>query len=156
MSGDGRGAARFASRLAPARRSLARRLRALPVVLLLSIAGGQWALTARGDLSPWSGGGFGMFSTVDAGGARHLHAFQVRPGVEREVAVPRELAVRAATLPTGRFLRGVAEWVAAQPSSDHGPVGSVRIQVFRPRFDPETLAPSSELLREVEIAVGDG
>jgi hypothetical protein len=43
---------------------------ALPVALLLAVAGVQVTLTRTSGLSPWKGGGFGMFSTTDDTGRR--------------------------------------------------------------------------------------
>ena len=40
----------------------------LPVALLLVVAGVQVALVKTEGLSPWKGGGFGMFSTTDDAG----------------------------------------------------------------------------------------
>ena len=76
--------------------------RSLPITLLVIVAAIQVALVRGAGLSPWSGGGFGMFSTLDHGSRRHLHAFIVRPGLRREVLPPAALAdevKRALTLP---------------------------------------------------------
>ena len=44
--------------------------RFLPACLLLLVAGRQFFLVWSEDLTQWKGGGFGMFSTVDAGSSR--------------------------------------------------------------------------------------
>ena len=129
-------------------------LRRLPPLWLIGVALAQLGLASAMGLSPWLGGGFGMFSTIDSLGARHLHVFVVREGLEREVW-PRhlhpELAERARALPSQANLRGLARAVAREPSPDHGPALAVSVQVWRTRFDPETLLPSSRLLRELEV-----
>ena len=132
------------------------RLALLPCALLVAVAGLQLWLAHTADLTPWLGGGFGMFSTTDVGSARHLHVFVIRPGLEREVALPnswRERARRARALPTARRLRALALDLAQTPTPDYGPPTAVRVQVWRRRFDPRTLLPSSRILRETELAL---
>lgn len=129
-------------------------LRHLAPALLAAVAGVQlWAVRAT-DLTPWLGGGFGMFSTTDSWGRRHLHAWAVSPGVRREIAVPPDagrLARAALAQPTPARLRDLAARLAADVEDD---VTAVQLQVWAPRFDPETLAPSSVLLRAIEVPVG--
>jgi len=129
-----------------------------PCLILLAIAVHQVWLVARDDLSPWSGGGFGMFSTTDAGPTRHLHAWVLRPGILRELALPSELDPRIKTalaLPSQANLRALAREVAALPTPDHGPASAVRLQIWQVRHDPVTLAPRSRLLRGFELPLTD-
>jgi len=63
----------------------------LPGTVLILAALIQLYLVFQHDLSPCSGGGFGMFSTADAGGNRHLHAYEIRPGIIREIEIPHSL-----------------------------------------------------------------
>lgn len=121
------------------------------------MASHQVWLARTADLNAWSGGGFGMFSTTDAWGRRHLHAWAVRPGERRELEVPYELRHeerRALALPDARRLRELALALAeleldAEPEAEL-PV-SIEIQVFATRFDPETLGPSGELLAALDV-----
>ena len=132
------------------------RLALLPCALLVAVAAFQLWLAHTADLTPWLGGGFGMFSTSDVGSARHLHVFVIRPGLEREVALPRswrERGRRARALPTDGRLRALALDLAQTPTPDHGPPTAVRVQVWRRHFDPRTLVPSSRILRETEFAL---
>ena len=134
-----------------------RGLRVLPILILLLVALHQLWLARTADLSAWSGGGFGMFSTTDAGAIRHLHAFAIRPGLVREVRAPSSLDTsvrRVLTLPSETHLRALARALAGLPAPEFGPPAAVRIQVWRTRFDPDTLAPRSELLRGLEVAHG--
>jgi hypothetical protein len=121
-----------------------------PVLLLVAVACHQlWRVHADG-MSPWLGGGFGMFSTLDGWSHRHLRGYVVRGGVRREVEVPRELGAevkRALALPDERRLHRLAERFAALPSPDEGPLEAVDVLVFRLRVDAETLQPSGELVR---------
>ena len=43
-----------------------------PVVVLLSVAAVQLVLVRSAGLTPWKGGGFGMFAAVDGGAVRIL------------------------------------------------------------------------------------
>jgi hypothetical protein len=134
-------------------------LRGLPVLLLVAVAAAQLVLARSEALNPWSGGGFGMFSTLDHASRRHLHAFLLRPGLRREIVPPRALereVSRLLTLPSRRRLRALADALADTPVPDHGPPLGVQVQVWSTRFDPETLTPSSAILRELVSSVEPG
>ncbi len=132
---------------------------ALPVLVLVVVALSQLLLARTQALSPWSGGGFGMFSTLDHASQRHLHAFVVRPGLRREVVAPPALAEeisRALALPTEARLRSLAVALANTPTPDYGPPTGLQIQVWNTRFDPATLTPSSHILREFLLPLDEG
>jgi hypothetical protein len=133
--------------------------RTLPIALLFIVAVFQIALVDGAALSPWSGGGFGMFSTLDHGSRRHLHAFIVRPGLRREILPPAALAdeiKRALTLPSAARLGALAGALAEIPTPDHGATTAVQLQVWHTRFDSETLTPTSQLLREFVLPLETG
>jgi len=126
------------------------------IELLVVVAIHQLYLSTTAGLSPWSGGGFGMFSTTDAGATRHLHAFVLRPGIEREIRIPEALGDRerrALTLPSDANLRALAFALAELPTPDHGAATGVRIQVWRTRFDPNTLAPKGAIHRALKVSL---
>lgn len=130
------------------------RLRWLPPALLLAVALNQIRLVRTADLTPWCGGGFGMFSTTDGRNARHLHAYALSPGVALELGVPLELQQRAAkalALPGDARLRALATDLAPYAGSEFEPPQSIRIDVFATRWDGGALAPSGVLLRSVEV-----
>jgi len=92
-----------------------------------------------------------MFSTLDHGSRRHLHAFVLRPGLRREVIPHRALADeirRALAFPTEPRLRALATSLAKTPTPDHGPATAVQVQVWNTRFDRETLTPTNHILSE--------
>lgn len=116
---------------------------AAPVLLTL-VAGAQLWLAHARDLTPWCGGGFGMFSTVDGWGARHLHAWLRGDGWRREVEIPRELGdleQRALALPDETRLRALARALAADDDGRLGPPRAIEILVLKRRFEPGELAP---------------
>jgi hypothetical protein len=114
----------------------------------------QLWLVEREQLSAWCGGGFGMFSTTDGWGTRHLHAVALSPAFQTTLEVPEQLeeeAARALALPSERRLRALARALAERAPRDLEPPDTIRIDVFARRYDPETLAPQGELLRSVEL-----
>ena len=130
----------------------------LPSALLIGVALIQIWLVYAEALSPWSGGGFGMFSTTDAGMARHLHAFAIRPGIRRELRIPQTLEkmeLRVLTLPTKSNLRALAYELAEVPTPDAGPLQSIAVQVWATRFDPDNLEPSGFIMRSLEVRIGE-
>lgn len=118
----------------------------------------QLWLVEREALSAWCGGGFGMFSTTDGWGARHLHAVALSPAFRSSLAIPEELeeeAERALALPTEARLLALAAGLAERAPRDLEPPDTIRIDVYARRHDPETLAPHGELLRSVELRLGE-
>ena len=128
----------------------------LPALLLLGVAFHQLWLTRDAGLSAWSGGGFGMFSTIDGWGARHLHARALGPAILQELSIPRELhdeLRRVLALPSDARLEAFARALAPHAPRDLEAPESLRIDVFTRRYDPDTLAPGGVLLRSFELSL---
>ena len=87
-----------------------RRLHLIPVVVMLLIAIGQAAVASSNSLSPWKGGGFGMFATTD-----HARVVMVDG---RSVTAPE-----------------VANQVSEQGLQDLADEYDAAITVYRPEFD---------------------
>jgi hypothetical protein len=136
----------------PARSSVRSVWRAtLPVALLVAVAGAQVTLATTAGLSPWKGGGFGMFSTTDDTGRRRVRVFVSAPERSEEIAISPSLedaAVRAAVLPRGGELSRLARRVVEREQRNGRPVDMVRIETWRLHYAPDTLAASPRLLRE--------
>jgi hypothetical protein len=114
----------------------------------------QLWLAARHDLSPWCGGGFGMFSTTDGWGARHLHALALSPAFRAPLLIPEALEAdveRVLALPSEARLRALAHALAESAPNDLEAPHSIRIDVFARRHDPRTLAPEGQPLRSFEL-----
>ena len=123
----------------------------LPVSLLVVVACAQVTLATTAGLTPWKGGGFGMFSTTDDGGRRYVRVFV--SGVERseEIAISPSLqdaARRAAVLPRDAELSRLARRVVERERQHRRPVDMVRIETWRIEYAPETLAATTRLTRE--------
>lgn len=126
----------------------------LPSVLLLIVATNQLRLVSTTSLSPWWGGGFGMFATTDAWATRHLHVFAVRSGVRRELEISPALkkkVERVLALPSEAQLQAFASQFVAAPTPDEGPLEAVELQVWATQFDPMTLAPTSTPIRFLTV-----
>ena len=89
----------------------------IPIVLI-AVAGIQQVSVRTAHLSPWKGGGFGMFSTVDDPNTRQLHVHALRQGqaipiMLDDVAEIRPeitgVLTRARYVPTHRNLEAAAQ-----------------------------------------------
>ena len=128
-------------------------LRLLPPALLLAVFTAQVVLVRTADLTPWKGGGFGMFSTLDHGAYRRVsivvqapdrsESIEVAPSIEADEA-------RAVACPSDRLLRRLAVAVAERERRHERPVSSVAITVWRAEFERGSLVPSERLLRSFD------
>jgi hypothetical protein len=128
----------------------------LPALLLVSVALLQIALAHTVGLSPWKGGGFGMFSTTDRAEGRYLRVFVRAPGRHEELRLAPELrdpATRAAVLPTTARLERLARDVGRHERRAGRPATTVRVEVWRAEFDGETLIGHARQLRAVVLAL---
>jgi hypothetical protein len=138
------------------RSAILARLRWLPPALLLVLGANQIFLAKTQHLSPWLGGGFGMFASTEDRRHRHLHLIEERPGVVRELRIPESLhdrVRRALAHPTDWRLREVAREVAA--ASKLRSSAALRLELWQTRYAPRTLAPSSDVLRTLVFAPGE-
>ena len=124
--------------------------RTAPALLLAFVAVCQIVLAKTADLTPWKGGGFGMFATLDHNAYRRLDV--VVEGTERSEAleIPPSLeaaAARAAAFPAEWMLRSLAEGVAERERRYLRSVTRVTITVSRTEFDRATLGASERPLR---------
>jgi hypothetical protein len=123
----------------------------LPVSLLTVVACAQVTLATTAGLTPWKGGGFGMFSTTDDGGRRYVRVFVSGPERSEEITISSSLqnaARRAAALPVDAELSRLARRVAERERQRRRPVDMVRIQTWGVEYAPETLAATTRLTRE--------
>jgi hypothetical protein len=118
-------------------------------LLLLALALAQIAGFAAFHLSPWKGGGFGMFSTNDHGGFRSVRVIELSASGERRVALPQALErlerqVREAPQ------RSSLEHLAAELRRGTQGLGPLRVEVWRTQFSPVDLAPERVLVASAE------
>jgi hypothetical protein len=119
--------------------------------LLVAVASVQVVLTRTAGLSPWKGGGFGMFSTTDDSGRRRVRVFVTAPDRSEEIAITPSLedaAARAAVLPSRRLLTRLARRVVERERRHGRPVETVRIESWRIVYTPGTLSATARRARE--------
>ena len=126
----------------------------LPVILLVTVAIVQIGLANYSFLSPWSGGGFGMFSTTDVGSARHVHIFAVTPSVRREL-IPntkhKKIVDQLLVFPADYRIKNFSEQLKnIFYIPEEGDV-KLDIQVWKKTFNPRSLEPTSEIINTMEI-----
>lgn len=89
---------------------------AIPLAACLLIAARQHLLAHDAGLSPWRGGGFGMFATVDSPDARFVRAFLLNDRVDCPIELPDHLdnfETRLATVATPAVLEAFARTLAS-------------------------------------------
>lgn len=129
-----------------------------PALLLVVTAAAQMTAARVATLSPWKGGGFGMFSTLDAPGFRDVRIRVEAAGRSEMVAVSPSLedaVMRAAAWPTAVRLRRVGAAVIARERRQGRDVTRVHVEVRR-RIVSDDGVVSSERLGEVVVRAADG
>jgi hypothetical protein len=128
----------------------------LPTALLLTVAVTQILLTRTADLSPWKGGGFGMFATTDGTAFRYVRLFVDAPERSEELTVPQSLenaALRAQLFPSDHFLLRLGEATAVRERRQGRSVSSVRVEVWKIEFSNRPLRSTERKLRSFTVHV---
>ena len=133
----------------------------LTVALFIALAASHWYLVSTWGLSPWLGGGFGMFSTTDAPSRRTLRVEAIRAdGSRHELLLPQQLVdagrrVRALPSPGQATRLGAAidVWLGGLDCYGDGSChyAAYAFEVWRVGFDPETLLPAGQRIATFEI-----
>jgi hypothetical protein len=127
-----------------------------PAILLCIIAVAQLRLTRTEHLTPWKGGGFGMFSTNDDGLSRPMGIRISGPDGDREITIPASLsrqAYEASMLPSRHRLIRLGREIATLERAEGASVSRVRLAVWRLSYDPRTLAPRPVLVRDFLVDI---
>jgi hypothetical protein len=133
------------------------RLRHLPALLLAAMFVFQIGLVRLTALTPWKGGGFGMFSTLDHSAFRRLAVVVEGPDRSEAVEIPPSLeraAARAVACPADWLLRDLAAGVAERERRLEHPVSSVAVTLWRVDFARDSLAPLEHRLRSYTYRAG--
>jgi hypothetical protein len=131
-------------------------LAAIPAFFLVAVATVQIALARLGPLSPWKGGGFGMFASLDGGSFRTLRVFVEAPERSEEILLPpslRRLGAEVEAFPSDGMVARLADAVADREREAERSVLRVRVDVWRTEYAPRSLEPSRRLLREHAMEV---
>ena len=129
---------------------------AVPTTLLLGVAITQVLLVKIADLSPWKGGGFGMFATTDGTAFRYVRLFVDAPGRSEELNVTDSLefdAVRAQLFPSQRFLTRLGEAAGARELRNGHEAATVRVEVWKVEFSDQPLRANERRLRSLTIPI---
>jgi hypothetical protein len=108
--------------------------------LLLALALAQLTAFAAFRLSPWKGGGFGMFATNDHGGFRSVRVTELTPSGERRVPLPEELERLVRHVREVPRAANLARLAAALREREPG-LATLRVEVWRTEFARADLAP---------------
>lgn len=133
----------------------------VPSGLLCLVAVLQLYQSRAEGLTPWNGGGFGMFSTNDDGLARSLRIRISGSQGQRDLSVPpsplppslSNEATLAVAVPSGDHLRALALGIAHVQEAEGFPASRVQVAVRRLDYDPQTLTPRLEVIRELSLRV---
>lgn len=119
--------------------------------MLVAVGALQLVLAHRDGLSPWKGGGFGMFSTLDGRPHRVLRVRVDAPDRSEELVVPPALEHAAAgveMLPTPARLERFAREIAALERRHGRAIERVYLEVWRTEFDRNSLVPTRRRIAE--------
>lgn len=109
------------------------------MVLMVAVIVVQMGMATHLGLSPWLGGGFGMFSTLDSPAERALLIVVGDAFVQREMTIPpglEDASYRAIALPTNARLERLANQVAARYRTQGEEFQWVEVQVWRHSVAP--------------------
>jgi len=132
------------------KKSLTKALGMLPVILLLVGAANHFYLANTQHLSPWLGGGFGMFASTDVGSTRQVYVTAINSNADEHpvilVGQLEDLQQRARGLPDESQLDILAQatWKELEKEASEEqapPLTSLRIEVWKTHFDADTLQP---------------
>jgi hypothetical protein len=127
-----------------------------PALLLILVPACQIVLTRTAALTPWKGGGFGMFSTLDHGAYRGITIVVDAPDRSETLDIPPslgELAARAAACPAAWLMRSLADGVAARERRHGRQVTRITLTAWRSDFDRTSLRATERTLRTFVYAV---
>jgi hypothetical protein len=128
-----------------------------PSVLLIVVAAAQMTLARTAGLSPWKGGGFGMFASVDGLPFRWVRVYVSAADRSEELAIPPSLedqANRVVTWPRVSALQDLARAVIARERRLNRPVDRVRVEIWRAEVS-RSLDVSETLVRQVSLAADE-
>ena len=131
----------------------------LPSGLLIAVAVMQIVLARTANLSPWKGGGFGMFASTDGTAGRFVRLYVKAAERSEEVAIQpsfEHAASRAQLFPSAAMMIRLANAVAARERRYERDVETVTVQVWRVVYDGFPLRAHEQMIRELTVNVAQG
>jgi hypothetical protein len=130
----------------------------LPIILFVVIAAHHFYWVYHSDLSPWLGGGYGMFSTTDYGPSRYIRVYALRDNIiQEEIEIPERLfmlARRTRGLPDDKNLLSLAMAIENYLDANQHGYPVIRIEVRASIYDTETLRPAYQRLNIIDYQSG--
>ena len=126
----------------------------IPSAVMIAVASVQIVLTQSANLTPWKGGGFGMFSTLDHAAFRGVDIVVEAPGRSEALEIPpslQVLAIRAVSFPSEALLVRLGHAIAARERRHSRPVTNVKLTVWRTDFSSATLQATERTLRTITV-----
>ena len=131
------------------------RWRLLPPAALLVVGLVQVGAASLVHLTPWKGGGFGMFSTLDHAAFRGIDVVIEAADRSETLEIPASLdllAARVSNCPADWLLNRFAEAVVARERRNGRAVSHVQVTVWTTTFDRATLAAHKQTIRSFRYA----
>ena len=126
----------------------------LPVVIFLLIAAHHFYLVHHAHLSPWLGGGYGMFSTTDYGPSRFVRVYGLQDNIiQEEIEIPSrysKLARKVKGLPGNELVLEMASAIEDYLDSNQHGFPVIRVEVWATKYDTETLEPAYQKLNSID------
>ena len=122
----------------------------LPGIVLIVIALAQVTLAKTAELSPWKGGGFGMFASTDVTASRTVRVYikRVDSWEPLEIAPSHTVhATQAKLFPSNAMLTRLVLAVVSREQSYSRPVNAVTVEVWRTEFGIGSLEAKDRLVR---------
>jgi hypothetical protein len=128
-----------------------------PSVLLIVVAAAQMTLARTAGLSPWKGGGFGMFASVDGLPFRWVRVYVSAADRSEELTIPPSLedqANRVVAWPRVGAIQELARAVIARERRRNRPVDRVRVEIWRAEVS-RSLDVAETLVRQITLAADE-
>ena len=115
----------------------------LPIIIFVMISALHFYWVHQANLSPWLGGGYGMFSTTDYGPSRYIKVYALQHEIiQEEIEIPPNLAMQARKmrgLPHDKNVLAFAMAIANYLETNQHGYPVIRVEVWTSQYDVETL-----------------
>jgi hypothetical protein len=125
-----------------------------PIIIFAVIAAHHFYWVHHAHLSPWLGGGYGMFSTTDYGPSRYIRVYALQDKIiQEEIEIPERLSMLARKtrgLPDNKNIRSLALAIENYLDDNQYGYSVIRIEVWSSQYDTETLRPTYQKLNMID------
>ena len=125
-----------------------------PIILFAVIAANHFYWVHQAHLSPWLGGGYGMFSTTDYGPSRYIKVYALQDNIiQEEIEIPEYLSMLARKtrgLPDDKNVLSFALAIENYLNANQHGYPVIRIEVLNSHYDSETLHPTYKKLNVID------